>query len=117
MSFLMGQIVSSVFGKIIRYGLVTEVKVENEWTYLKCDWVDDEPYRNDIKRKAELRSTEIDEGSEWTRVDKIMFIDIEAEIDKLSKLSQKRIKIVESSSPLEDINYFLTESSNREINL
>ena len=117
MSFLVGKAVSSVFGNTIRYGLVEDVKVENEWVYLKCDWVDDEPYTNDIKRKSELRNTDIDEYSEWIKTSKVNFIDIKTEIDKLSKLSQKRIRIVESNNPLEDVNYFLTESSNRKINL
>ena len=116
-SFLTGKAVFSVFGSTVRYGLVESVKIENEWVYLKCDWVDDEPYIRDIKRKAELRNKEINEDSEWIKINKINFIDIKTEIDKLSRLSQKKIRIVENNNPLEDVDYFLTESSNRKIYL
>ena len=91
MSFLIGQAVSSVFGKTIRYGLVEDVKVEDEWVYVKCGWVEDGPYMNDVMRKAELRNTDIDEKHVWLKVSKVNFIDIKSEMNKLSKLSQKEI--------------------------
>jgi len=121
-SFLIGKSVSSVFGKTIRYGLVESVKVENEWVYLKCDWVEDGAYKNDIRRKSKLRNTPVNESADWIRVDKVNFIDIKNEINKLSRLSQKKISIVGSDAPWvenneKDVEYFLTESSNRHITL
>ena len=84
---MIGKPVSSVFGGTFRYGLIRETKTENGWTFFRCDWIDDEAYEMDMNRKAKLRNIERNE-IDWIRADKVTFIDVESEIDKLIKINK-----------------------------
>jgi len=103
-----GAAVVNVWANTIRYGIVRDSKEHNGWTYLNCDWIDDDAYEHDKERVCNLRGVERDADLEWLRVDKLKFIDIKEQITKLSKLSYAVSEIDGSS----DYNYYLTESSN-----
>jgi hypothetical protein len=105
MSDIIGKAVMMPFGNSFRYGVVTNTKVEDGWTFVRCRWVEDEAFEQDVNLVCRLRNLEREE--EWNRVDKIRFISIGEQISKLSKLSV--LSRSEEENPQE---YFLTQSAN-----
>ena len=105
MSDIIGKAVMMPFGNSFRYGVVTNTKVENDWTFVRCRWVEDEAFEHDVNLVCRLRNLEREE--EWNRVDKIRFISIGEQISKLSKLS-----VLSRSEEENSQEYFLTQSSN-----
>ena len=53
-----GKAVTNIWNNNPRYGIVRESKIENEWVYLRCTWIDDYLYEKDIERICELRNVE-----------------------------------------------------------
>jgi len=105
MSDIIGKPVMMPFGNTFRYGVVTNTKVEDGWTFVRCRWVDDEAFEQDINLVCRLRNLEREE--EWNRVDKIRFISIGEQISKLSKLS-----VLSRSEEENSQEYFLTQGTN-----
>jgi|15BtaG_2_1085339.scaffolds.fasta_scaffold81831_2 hypothetical protein len=101
-----GAPVTNIWNGMPRYGVVLESKECGNWVYLKCDWIDDEVYEQDIQTVCHLRNVE--RNDEWVRVDKVRFINIQEHITKLSKLSYA-ISEIDGSS---DYSYYLTDHSN-----
>jgi len=89
---LIGKSVSHVFADIFRFGTVIEEKTDNTWKYVKINWFDDESFEMDRRRVMNLRG--YDKYSDWYRIDKVNFIDVEKMISTLNKLktSTKRKK-------------------------
>ena len=89
---LIGKSVSHVFADIFRFGTVIEEKTDNTWKYVKINWFDDESFEMDRLRVINLRG--YDKYSDWYRIDKVNFIDVEKMISTLNKLktSTKRKK-------------------------
>jgi len=89
---LIGKSVSHVFADIFRFGTVIEEKTDNTWKYVKINWFDDESFEMDRRRVINLRG--YDKYSDWYRIDKVNFIDVEKMISTLNKLktSTKRKK-------------------------
>ena len=89
---LIGKSVSHVFANTFRFGTVIEEKTDNIWKYVKINWFDDESYEMDKQRVINLRG--YDKYSDWYRIDKVNFIDVEKMISTLNKLktSTKRKK-------------------------
>lgn len=102
-----GKPVVNIWNGTIRYGVIRESKEQSGWLYVRCTWIDDEAYENDINLVCELRG--LDRKDDWLRIDKVSFIDIEEHITKLSKLSYA-VRQVDGSG---DFNYYLTESTHR----
>jgi len=102
-----GAPVTNIWNGTIRYGVVKESKQCGGWMYLKCDWIDDDAYENDRNTVCRLRGLERDESLDWVRVDKIKFVNIQEQINKLSKLSYTVSQIDGSS----DYSYYLTDHS------
>ena len=105
MSDIIGKAVMMPFGNSFRYGVVTNTKVEDGWTFVRCRWVEDEAFEHDVNLVCRLRNLEREE--EWNRVDKIRFISIGEQISKLSKLS-----VLSRSEEEKSQEYFLTQSAN-----
>ena len=63
-------------------------------------------FEMDANRVSELRG--INKKENWTRIDKVQFIDIDREINKLATLSYSVNQLNNSA----DFNYYLTESNN-----
>ena len=105
MSDTIGRPVMMPFGNSFRYGVVTNTKVENDWTFVRCRWVEDEAFEHDVNLVCRLRN--LDREEEWNRIDKIRFISIGEQISKLSKLS-----VLSRSEEENSQEYFLTQSSN-----
>ena len=105
MSDIIGKPVMMPFGNTFRYGVVTNTKVENDWTFVRCRWVEDEAFEHDVNLVCRLRN--LDREEEWNRIDKIRFISIGEQISKLSKLS-----VLSRSEEENSQEYFLTQSSN-----
>lgn len=105
MSDIIGKAVMMPFGNSFRYGVVTNTKVEDGWTFVRCRWVEDEAFEQDVNLVCRLRNLEREE--EWNRVDKIRFISIGEQISKLSKLS-----VLSRSEEEKSQEYFLTQSAN-----
>ena len=101
-----GRAVRNIWNDNTRYGIIRESKSENGWLYVKCKWIGDEKYEMDANRVSELRGIEKKEN--WTRIDKVKFIDIDQEINKLATLSYSVNQLNNSA----DFNYYLTESNN-----
>ncbi len=101
-----GAPVINIWAGTVRYGIVRDSKECNGWAYLKCDWIGDDAYENDIDRVCQLRNVE--RKDDWIRVDKVRFININKHINKLSKLSYA-VKEVDGSA---DYSYYLTSDSN-----
>jgi len=89
---LIGKSVSHVFANTFRFGTVIEEKTDNTWKYVKINWFDDESFEMDRRRVMNLRG--YDKYSDWYRIDKVNFIDVEKMISTLNKLktSTKRKK-------------------------
>ncbi len=89
---LIGKSVSHVFANTFRFGTVIEEKTDNIWKYVKINWFDDESFEMDRRRVMNLRG--YDKYSDWYRIDKVNFIDVEKMISTLNKLktSTKRKK-------------------------
>ena len=102
-----GKAVTNIWNNNPRYGIVRESKIENEWIYLRCTWIDDYLYEKDIERICELRNVE--RNDQWIRIDKINFLDVKKEISKLSKLSY----VIRQLSGEVNFDYYLTDECNK----
>ena len=67
--------VYQVWANTLRFGVVTEEKIEKNWKYFRVRWVMDDAYRQAIKSMLELRSEEYDPNHEWHRRDHLVFYD------------------------------------------
>jgi|TARA_R110000744_G_scaffold79885_3_gene156795 hypothetical protein len=68
----------------LRIGKVTEEKTENNWSFVKVAWINDEAFEQDRRRVIELRG--YDKYSDWYRIDKISFFDKDDLINTINKL-------------------------------
>jgi len=105
MSEIIGRSVMMPFGNSFRYGVITNTKVEDGWTFVRCRWVEDVAFEHDVNLVCRLRNLEREE--EWNRIDKIRFISIGESINKLVKLS-----VLTKSDEENTQEYFLSQSSN-----
>ena len=83
---MLEKIVMNVWGGIPRFGRVIEEKIENNWRYVKVNWVNDEAFEMDRARVLKLRNMKVDEKFDWYRSDKVRIINPSKLISTLSKL-------------------------------
>jgi len=70
----------------VRFGRVVEEMRKNKWTYVKVDWKDDHVYEAQRNYVLKLRNLELDEETNWYRIDHINFIDPKSMISMLEAL-------------------------------
>lgn len=83
---MLEKIVMNVWGGIPRFGRVIEEKIENNWRYVKVNWVNDEAFEMDRARVLKLRNMKVDEKFDWYRSDKVRIINPSKLISTLSEL-------------------------------
>jgi len=70
----------------LRFGNVTEEKVESGRKYVRVDWKDDSTHQMDIRRVTELRNVDYDPDHEWDYIGNIRIFDPSKMISTLTKL-------------------------------
>ena len=83
---LINDIVMQIKGTSVLVGRVRERKKENDWVYVKVDWVETPgviSLRNNLERMLEIRRHQYDASVEWIRCDKLTTIDPEELIASL----------------------------------
>lgn len=81
---MLEKVVMNVWYGVPRFGRVVQEKVENDWRFVKVDWIKDDEFEMDRQRVISLRG--YDKYSEWYRADKVRVINPSRLIDKLSTL-------------------------------
>jgi hypothetical protein len=82
---MIGNTVWTQFGDhCLRFGKVTEEKIQNGWAFVKVQWTDDHAFEMDRQRVLELRGE--DKYSDWYRIDKVSFFDKQDLIKTINKL-------------------------------
>ena len=83
---MLEKIVMNIWGGVPRFGRVIEEKIENNWRYVKVNWVNDEAFEMDHRRVLKLRNMKVDEKFDWYRSDKVRIINLSKLISTLSDL-------------------------------
>ena len=82
---MIGKTVWTTFGNsAIRFGTVIAEDVNDAWTYVRVDWVDDSAFEMDRQRVIEMRGD--DRYSDWYRIDKVSVFDKKELIKTVNKL-------------------------------
>lgn len=82
---MIGKLVWSSFGNsALRMGKVVDEKVEDDWRFVKVDWVNDGEFQQDRERVIGLRGW--DKYSDWYRIDSISVFEKQEVLDKLEQL-------------------------------
>tara|TARA_A100001515_G_scaffold8481_1_gene7126 strand:+ start:2202 stop:2447 length:246 start_codon:yes stop_codon:yes gene_type:complete len=81
---MLEKVVMNIWHGVPRFGRVIEEKTENNWKFVKVDWVEDHEFEVDRQRVIRLRG--YDKYSEWYRADKVSVINPSKLIHKLSEL-------------------------------
>ena len=88
MSFVGKSVYTIWGGTVLRFGNITEEKMENRWKYVRVDWKDDEAYDKAAKWKGQMRNIEYPEANlEWYRVDKINIFEPHKMISTIAKVA------------------------------
>ena len=83
-----GDAVYQIYQGILRFGVIQKVfQKEDEWSYARVKWLDDETYVRAMKDLVELRNGVYDDYalSEY-RVDSVKVFDAEKRLDTLIKI-------------------------------
>ena len=83
---MLEKIVMNIWGGVPRFGRVIEEKIENNWRYVKVNWVNDEAFEMDHRRVLKLRNIKVYEKFDWYRSDKVRIINLSKLISTLSEL-------------------------------
>ena len=83
---MLEKIVMNMWGGYPRFGRVIEEKTENNWRYIKVNWVNDGAFEMDRARVLKLRNMQKDEKYDWYRSDKVHIINPAELIATLSEL-------------------------------
>jgi hypothetical protein len=81
----MDEKVWSKYGTALRFGTVTEEKIENGWKFVSVDWVNDKAYDKAIAWLSKLRPDE-DHTKKWYRIDEVNQFQPGEMIEALKKL-------------------------------
>ncbi len=83
---MLEKVVMNIWNGVPRFGRVIEERTENNWSFVKVDWVDDGAYQMDRQRVLSLRNETKDDSYDWYRADKVKVINPSKLIKTLSEL-------------------------------
>lgn len=81
---MIGKNVWTTFGRALRIGKITEKKIQNDWAFVRVNWIDDTDFEVDRQRVIKLRG--YDKYSDWYRIDKVNFFNKDEIVNKINKL-------------------------------
>ena len=70
----------------VRFGRIVDQMRKNKWTYVKVDWKDDDIYEEQRNYVLKLRNVQLDESTNWYRIDHINVIEPAKMISVLESL-------------------------------
>lgn len=85
---MIGDKVWTVYGTSLRFGVITDEKIDDGWKFYNIDWVSDGAFEASDRWKWKMRHEEY-KAKEWYRTDEVTPFDVKTTIQALDKLDLK----------------------------